>query len=375
MWNRRVAISVLAALAFCGLAAAERREKPPIAVPRGIPETLWRSRPGVASLTPQQVALGEDLFHDPLLSADGTISCASCHNPAIGYADHNRVAVGVGKHTGFRNAPTLFNAVFAEVLFWDGRATTLEEQALVPLQNPIEMGAQTGDDVIRRLNENARYRKRFAAVFGDENVTLRSLLAAIGAFERTLLSGNSAFDRFLAGERAGLTESAERGWHLFRGSAGCIRCHTFETGRPFFTDFQFHNAGIAERNGGFAALARIARGVRTPGDLAKIAAADDMSELGRFRITGNPADIGAFKTPTLRDVVMTAPYMHDGSIASLADVLASYSEGRHATPRPPPGRPARHLDSDTQRDLLAFLQSLTGAEAIEKAAQASAPVR
>jgi cytochrome c peroxidase len=337
---------MVVAVALCAL--TELRGQRPgtdegsIKIPRGIPEALWKARVDTDSLTPKKIDLGHDLFHDPILSVDGTVSCATCHDPAIGYATHRPVAVGVGGRIGVRNAPTVFNTAFSDVLFWDGRARTLEAQALMPLRSPDEMGAQDETEIVRRVQESPRYRKRFSVVYGADGITIRTLVDAIVAFERSLLSGDAAFDRFMAGDRASLTDSAQRGWRLFRGAAGCIRCHRFDAEHPFFTDFGFHNTGIAARN----------------------PAAGDP---GRFRISGRDGEIGAFKTPTLRDVALTAPYMHDGSVPTLAAVVSYYSEGPRRNPSLDAGLRPLHFDAGRQRDLVMFLESLTGADALARA--------
>lgn len=358
-----------AALLFPNPAATESGQEFTPIVPQGIQIKLWVAKVDARSLTSKKVALGEDLFHDRNLSADGSVSCASCHDPAIGYADHNRVAVGVGKHAGVRNVPTLFNTVFSGFLFWDGRARSFEEQAVAPLRNRLEMGPQTEDEVAARLNENPRYRKRFSVIYGEDAITAPMLLNALGAFERTLFSADSEFDRFLAHKPSAFSAAALRGWSLFRGRAGCIRCHTFEPDHPFFTDFQFHNTGVSARKQGYESVERAAEKARTPIELTKIAEDPVMAGLGRFRITGNRGDIGAFKTPTLRDVALTAPYMHDGSLSSLAAVIAYYNQGGTPNAHLAPELRALHLDERSQSDLAAFLESLTGSEALRKASE------
>jgi len=267
------------------------------------------------------VALGRRLFFDPALSRDRSVSCASCHDPRHAFAGTERVSTGVAGRVGGRNAPTLVNRVAGLAHFWDGRADDLVEQALGPLFAPLEMDMDEAL-VLERLAEQG-YAREFRAVYGQDP-SLALLARALAEFELTLLSGDAPFDRHeWLGEEEALDASARRGLALFRGQARCTLCHTGTN----FSDEQFHHVGTA--------------------------AGDD----GRLAVTGDEADRGRFKTPTLRNVALTAPYMHDGQLATLAEVVAHYARGEpHAGSELEP----LELDAGEQADLVAFLESLTG---------------
>lgn len=348
------------------------------ALPKGIPPGLWRRAvPPDNTLTTEKVALGESLFFEKRLSSDGTVSCATCHDPASAFADNNLLAVGVGRKVGTRNAPTVLNAMFSRHLFWDGRAHTLEEQAKQPLLNPSEMGMPDLAAVVARLAAVPEYRRRFREVFGAEGITPDTVAKAIAAYERTQLSADSPFDRFINGDAGALSEAQKRGWKLFQTKAQCIKCHTFTQSSPFFSDFAFHNTGIATKGRAFEQLAAAAaRAAAAEPDraraLSRLAHTEGFSELGRFLITGRPAEMGAFKTPSLRDVELTAPYMHNASEKTLLDVVKFYNLG---------GEKNRYLDkqvralnlSDAEMsDLVEFMRALTSDEVMRRA-QSSRP--
>jgi cytochrome c peroxidase len=245
--------------------------------------------------------------------------------------------------------------------FWDGRAPTLEEQAKLPILNPVEMGQKSPDDVVAKLRAIPEYVTAFRSVYGAE-ITYDNMAAAIGAFERTQYSGNSPFDRFLAGNTNAIGEPAKRGWALFNGKARCSDCHAFNAASPLFSDMKFHNIGIAAHNRNFPALAREALTVMAGGSAQQVdelALGSKYTDLGRFLVTKSQADIGTFKTETLRNIGITGPYMHDGSFATLWDVIDHYNKG---------GIPNPYLDGGIQRlglsenqidDLVAFLFTLT----------------
>lgn len=328
-------------------------------LPRGIPPRLWLSYvPADNPVTEAKVELGRALYFDRRLSADGTVSCATCHDPASAFADHEQRAVGVNGLRGARNAPTILNAMFYGALAWDGRARSLEDQAKLPLVNPDEMGMPSHDAVVAAVAAVPAYRRDFRRAFGGEGINIDTIVKAIAAFERTQLSGDSPFDRFAAGDDGALGEAQKRGWQLFGGKARCINCHAFSPASPFFTDSRFHNTGVAAKGGELDRLAagRLAAG-RRPAAPA----------LGRYAVTGRDVDIGAFRTPTLRDVELTAPYMHDGSEATLLDVVKFYNRG---------GAVNAHLDRDMtplgltnqeMSDLVEFMRALTGDEVLNRA--------
>jgi cytochrome c peroxidase len=278
--------------------------------------------------TQAKVALGRQLYFDPRLSIDNSISCATCHAPEMAWANHDKVDTGVGGRTGTRNSGTILDAAYMKFQFWDGRARTLEEQALGPIHNPVEMG-ETLERVVRKLGAIGGYRAQFHAVFGT-GVTSDGIAKAIAAFERTILSGPSPYDRFIAGDKSALSDAAVRGMTLFEGKAGCDACHT----GPMFSDQSFHNIGV---------------GMGRP-----------EPDIGRQAVTSDPQDRGKFKTPSLRNVALTWPYLHDGSAATLADVVEFYDGGGIPNPTLDVRIKALGLADAEQNDLVAFLQSLTG---------------
>jgi cytochrome c peroxidase len=284
-------------------------------------------------LTLEAVALGERLFFDPRLSADGTIRCASCHQPEHGFSDTARISRGVYGRRGERNAPPLVNRAYGRAFFWDGRATTLEVQVLHPIRDSVEMG-QPIPTLIERLRSDRSYRPDFARSFGENPIDSQSVARALASYVRTLRSGNAPVDRWRDGDSAALSPSERRGLALFSGQAGCISCHA----GPNFTDEDFHNTGVSAR-------------------AARYATREDS---GRARVTKRTQDVGAFKTPTLRDVARTGPYMHDGSLATLDDVVAFYDSGGVANPQLDADIKPLVLTEEQRRDLVAFLFALTG---------------
>jgi cytochrome c peroxidase len=270
------------------------------AVPHGLPPV---QHPDDNPPSEAKIALGKQLYFDPRLSRDNTVSCASCHDPAKGWSNGAQFATGVGGEVGGRNSPTVINSAYNKLQFWDGRAPTLEHQALGPIQNPIEM-TMTLDEVVERLNKLDGYRSQFQAVFKTD-VTSDGIAKAIAAYERTVLSGDAPYDRFVAGDKAALSESAERGRKLFFGKANCAGCHP----GPHFTDNAFHNIGVGW-NAETKSFADIGR--------------EEQSKLG--------GDKGAFKTPTLREIARSGPYMHDGSQKTLAEVMTHYNQGGQNNP-------------------------------------------
>jgi cytochrome c peroxidase len=279
--------------------------------------------------TDAKVELGKMLFFDTRLSKGNAISCAFCHNPGTGWADARQFSVGVGGGQGGRQAPTVLNTGHQAVQFWDGRAGSLEEQALGPIQNPIEM-AETLPGVVKKLKAAPEYKARFREVFGTE-VSAEGIARAIAAFERTVVSANSAFDKYQAGNKAAMNEAAVRGLALFVGKSRCALCHN----GPNFTDNRFHNLGTPQ-----------------VGPLKE--------DLGRYAVTRQDKDRGAFKTPTLRSVALTAPYMHDGVFKTLEEVIEFYNKGGEATPGKDVLMTALNLNDQEKKDLVEFMKALTG---------------
>lgn len=276
-----------------------------------------------------KVELGKLLFFDPRLSKGNSVSCAFCHVPAAGFADPRQVSLGVGGKQGGRNAPTALNAAYNHRQFWDGRAGSLEEQALGPIQNPVEMG-ETLQGVVKKLSKIKGYQTRFRAVFGQD-VSPDGIAKALAAFERTLISTNSPFDKFMAGDKNALSAGAQRGFELFQGKARCVLCHN----GPNFTDNKFHNLGVPQ-----------------VGPLKE--------DLGRYSVTKRDADRGAFKTSSLRSVALTAPYMHTGGFKSLDEVMEFYNKGGEAVPGKDAFMSQLNLTEQEKKDLVDFLNSLTG---------------
>jgi cytochrome c peroxidase len=308
-------------------------------------------------LAAAKVALGEKLYFDARLSADNTVSCATCHDPAKGFADGKVLAVGIGKKTGSRNSPTVINAAFNDFQFWDGRASTLEEQAKGPLTNPVEMGMASYDALVGKLQAIAEYPPLFKQAFDSDQINIDNVARAIASYERTVFSFSSPFDRFNAGDKSAMSASAQRGWDLFNGKARCNDCHGYVASAPTFTDNKFHNIGVAMHAANFAELARKAG--ESPESTSDLAHAAGYSELGRFLVTKEPKDIGAFKTPGLRNVALTAPYMHDGSQRTLEEVIKFYDKGGEDNPYLDGGIRALKLTAQEQTDLVEFMKALT----------------
>lgn len=283
-------------------------------------------------LTPEKIALGKLLYYDKRLSVDNTVACAHCHDPRLGFTDGKPVSDGVKGQKGTRSAPTVINRLFSAEQFWDGRAASLEEQAKGPIANPIEMGF-TLDGVVRRLKSIKGYRAQFKRAFGTEDFTIDQVARAIAAYERTVLSGNSPYDRFQAGDKSALSAAAQRGLALFQGKANCRPCHTGFN----FTDESYHCLGV-----GWNPQKK------------------QFEDLGRYNVTKEDAGKGSFKTPTLRNIAQTAPYMHDGSEKTLEQVVEFYNKGGNPNPNLAGEIKPLHLTAGEKADLVAFLKSLTG---------------
>lgn len=310
---------------------------------------------------PDAERLGRQIFGDPRLSADGRVSCATCHPPDLAFADSRPVSTGAGGRTGLRNAPSLLDVASQKTLFWDGRRRTLEAQALDPLTSPIEHGLSDIAAVLKVLQSDAVYRSAFRDAYrvSPGCIGASHVADALASFQRTLISGPTPFDRYLSGDVAAITASAERGWALFRGRYECARCHTVEGARPTLTDHGFHSiavslASVSERLHEMARRASVRPALgRTPVDLLN----EDpgFSELGRYLVTGVAADIGKFKTPPLRNVARTAPYMHDGSLPTLeaaVELELRYRVGG-------PSQQGSSFSPQDLADLVAFLNALT----------------
>jgi cytochrome c peroxidase len=355
-------------------------EADPLAQPKslqqvGAPVEMTRAAiPPDNPQTPEKISLGQRLFFDRRLSVDGTVSCSTCHDPARAFTDRKPASVGIQDRVGQRNAPTILNALYNKTQFWDGRVNTLEEQAALPIVNSVEMGHPSLDAAVAQIATVEEYQQAFQRVFGRPP-NGPDLLRAIASYERTQLSFDSPFDHFIAGDKNAIDDSAKRGWELFNIQARCNKCHALtDTQRDVtvFTDNDFHNIGIGIIRHNVVALARQAEQLINSGDKAAVdraAIQTDMSALGRFLITKQEKDIASFKTPDIRNVLVTGPYFHDGSQETLWDVIDHYNKGD--------GLQNPYLDEDIQPlaltetdidDLVAFLASLTSATYKEQGA-------
>lgn len=354
----RIAIGIAVATAVCSSCAASG-----VAAPLGLPALQI---PAGNPQSPAKVALGERLFHDKRFSADGRISCASCHQPERAFTDGCKVSVGTARRLGTRNAPTVLNAAYFSSQFWDGRRRTLEEQAKEPFLSRNEHGLEEPEELLRVVRGDPGYTKQFSAAFGiaAADITFDQATDALAAFQRTLIAGDSAFDRYYyGGEKGALSPSAERGLALFKGRARCAECHVIGETHALFTDNEFHTLSVGRKKiekdlaGTATRLAAMDQRARERTVLQQ----DDLSQLGRFLVTLNPVDIGRFKTPSLRNVALTAPYMHDGSIETLeaAADLEIYYRGIEA------GRPLV-LTAQEKADLVEFLTALSSPAALPK---------
>jgi cytochrome c peroxidase len=299
--------------------------------PLGLPPIEW---PANNLYSKEKVELGKLLFFDKRLSSDMSVSCATCHSIPKAFSDQLRVSKGIHGRVGSRHAPSLVNCGFNHYLFWDGRAATLEEQAIGPIGNPVEMTLEQQKEEAYRDCENkvkaiAGYRHLFEKAFGNADCTIEQIGQAIATFERTIVSGNSPFDRYWAGDKTALTKEQVKGFELFK-SVGCMRCHRGSN----FTDEGFDNIGIGMNR-------------QDP-------------DLGRYEVTHQEKDWGAFKVPTLREVSRTFPYMHDGSLKTLEEVVEHYNKGGIPNPNLSPLMQPLHLSEQDKKNLVLFLKSLNG---------------
>jgi cytochrome c peroxidase len=333
-----VSIGLCAALTILGLAllrpalhAEEPAEKPP-KPPLGLPPVQW---PEDDPYSATKVELGRFLYFDKRVSSDGTLSCASCHAPEKAFTDGAPVSTGISGQKGGRSAPTVINRAYSTQQFWDGRSPSLEDQAKGPIANPIEMTAEKSADaahaaVVKRLKAVPGYVKMFEKVFGTKDFHIDHVAKAIATFERTVYSGNSPYDRYNAGDKKAMTEPQIRGMDIFFNKVACDSCHLGFN----FTDGSYENVGIGMNK--------------------------EKPDLGRFVVSGREEDKGAFKTPTLREIEHTGPYMHDGSLKTLEEVVEHYDKGgiknAHLSARIKPLK----LSERDKSDLVAFLKSLSG---------------
>jgi cytochrome c peroxidase len=327
---RKAWLAAIAPALFFANAQADQKKTvappPEFVVPLGLLPIQW---PEDNPYSKEKVELGRLLYFDPRLSADGSVSCASCHHPKFGFTDGSPVSTGIKGQKGGRSAPTVFNRAYSLAQFWDGRAGTLEDQAKGPMANPIEMG-NTHDAVVSKINGIAGYKTMFQKVFGNSDISIDQVAKAIATYERTVLSGNSPYDRYRAGKKNAMTKEQIRGYDVFVNKAKCDQCHEGIN----FTTNAYHNLGV---------------GMDKPNP-----------DEGRFVVTKNPADWGAFKTPTLREVANTAPYMHDGSLKTLRDVVDFYDKGGIANKNLDEKIKPIRMTEQEKSDLVEFLKALSG---------------
>ena len=309
---------------------------PPVPVPKDNPPTR------------ETVFLGRKLFFDKLFSRDHTVACASCHDPRHGFADPRPVSEGVNGIKGTRNAPTVLNAAYNEILFWDGRAPTLEAQAAGPVDNPVEL-AHSLIGVERRLAAIPEYVELFEKAWGPGRITYEMAAKSLASYQRTLVSGNSAFDRYYyGGDKTAISESAIRGLKFYLNpslkAANCVSCHRIDEKFSTFTEPRFHNTGVAWNP-----------------------LTGQLGDLGRWLIRPGPKMAGAFRTLTLRNIALTAPYMHDGSMKTLEETIDFYFEGGRpnsniSVDMPDPGLPdiPKADQAQAKKDLVEFMKTLDG---------------
>lgn len=326
------------------------------------------------SQTHEKIALGERLFNDVRFSSNGTVACATCHAASTAFADNRGGAVseGVNGLMGTRNAPPVANAAFNQTQFWDGRSPDLEDQALHPFVNPVEMALPDHEPILEIIRGDRDYTRAFRAVFDvrADDITMGEVTKAIAAFERTQVFGDSPFDRwYFGGEDDAISAAAKRGFDLFIGDGRCVSCHTIEQDHALFTDHRFHNIGVGinDIEPRVAELSQAFLKAKAEGaDVDVTVLTDpDTSHLGRFAVAEDLSTIGAFKTSTLRNIAVTAPYMHDGSLTTLREVVEHYNNGG-VTPADAPvnafisgGIRPLELTEQEIDDLVAFMETLT----------------
>ncbi|HEY3874542.1 MAG TPA: cytochrome c peroxidase [Candidatus Kapabacteria bacterium] len=325
-----ILVSLTIVLAACEKSTTDlnmpQLEQNPMVVPAGFPMPVV---PSDNPITPAKASLGRSLFYDKSLSSSGSVSCANCHSVSNGFSDTSAVSMGV-RQEGSRNALPLINVAYDTTFFWDGRAHSLEAQAGMPIMNPLEM-ANDSATVVNTLNQSPFYRSMFASAFGDNSavgnsITFTRVEQALATFERTFISGNSAYDRFIAGDSSALNASQLRGFALFKQDS-CASCHSGVN----FSDNSYHSTGL------------------TP----------FYSDEGREDVSNSSQDNGKFRTPTLRNIALTAPYEHDGSMKTLLQVVDHYNNGGEHNSTQDPRIKDLNLTQSQEQDLISFLNSLT----------------
>ena len=334
---------------------------PPVPIPENNPQTEAK------------IALGDKLFHDARFSTDGKVSCSTCHDKAKAFTDSPlKTSKGIEDKTGTRNAPTVLNAAYFATQFWDGRSPSLEDQSLHPFLNPVEMGLPNHQPILDIVRTDPEYAAAFQGVFGKSGdaITMNEVTMAIASFERTQVFGDSPFDRYwFGGEDDALNAAQKRGFDIFVNEGRCVSCHIVEQTQALFTDNRFHNVGVGINDIQQDVPDLADKFLEAEATLAevdvKVLTDPRTSELGRFAVSRGFDDLGSFKTPTLRNVALTAPYMHDGSLATLRDVMVHYNNGGVTVAANPvndflsSGIRPLELSDDQLDDLVAFMEALT----------------
>jgi cytochrome c peroxidase len=354
-------VSIAMILFIClPVSAAPPLGLPPLPIPADNPQT------------PEKITLGDKLFHDKRFSTTGEVNCATCHKKDQAFTDNLAVSEGINQLTGTRNAPTVINAAYMATQFWDGREPSLEAQSAQPFVNPVEMGLKNHDPILKIVRADAEYVDLFKKAFGKtgDQITMKEVKQAIAAFERTVIAGDSPFDRYqYGGDKKAMSPAAIRGLEVFIGQGRCVSCHVIEQTQALFTNNRFHNIGV-----GFIKLADKEDEViqaflesKQKGATVDIEVLtnENTSELGRLAISGKLQDIAAFKTSTLRNIDKTGPYMHDGSLQTLEDVVTFYNNGGRLVETDPLSpyldggiRPLKLTDQQ-KADLVEFMKALT----------------
>ena len=334
---------------------------PPVPVPADNP------------MTPEKIKLGDKLFHDARFSTTGEVSCSTCHDRNKGFTDSLPVSEGIHKLKGTRNAPTIINAAYLHTQFWDGREPSLESQSAQPFLNPVEMGLKDHEPILKIVRSDPEYVELFSRAFGKtgDQITMTEVKQALGTFERTIISGDSPFDRYyFKGDKTAMSPAAIRGLDVYVNQGRCVSCHRIEQTQALFTDNRFHMIGVSatQMPQNLDELSAAVQNVKEKGTDIAVLSNPKTSSLGRFAVTGDLTNIGAFKTPTLRNIEVTAPYMHDGSHKTLEEVVTFYNNGGRLNETDPVpellsgGIRPLNLTEEQQADLVAFLKALTSPE-------------
>jgi cytochrome c peroxidase len=370
---RSCRLTSLAAVVLFAAVSARGADAPAVQAPLGLPPVPI---PAANPQTPEKIALGKKLFEDKRFSSTGLVACANCHEAKKAFTDSPlRVSDGIRKLNGTRNAPTVVNAAYFASMFWDGRSPSLEDQSLHPFVNPVEMGLKDHQPILKIVRSDPQYARSFEQVFGKKGpgVTMKEVTQAIAAFERTQVAGNSPFDRYFYGGQAdALSAAQKRGFELYVNKGRCVSCHVIEQTQALFSDHRFHNVGVGINEIQKDVPALAGEFLKAQATLAqvdiKVLGDKRTSELGRFAVDRSFEGLGAFKTPTLRNVAVTPPYMHDGSKKTLRDVVVHYNNGGVTKEADPVNdflssgiRPLGLTDPEID-DLVAFMEALTSPE-------------